>query len=240
MFRISFIFFFCLILISCAKQEGEGGLASIEGVVMIQNVNPLLEKVGDLHRATDKKVFISYGNNEFVDNDVSTSPEGKFIFNYLTPGDYSVFVYSDDTTLYNSAENMVIKKQISIKDKKEKAKLDTIIIYKFVDYNDGVASVSGVINQIEYFDGTTIKKDTIFAQNEDVFLQFAENSKILERARTSFDGSYSFSNLTPGSYKIYVLSDDPYATEKLVLTSSFVITSSTINKELLPLYISKF
>lgn len=240
MFRISFIFFFCLILISCTKQEGEGGLASIEGVVMVQNVNPLLEKVGDLYRATDEKVFISYGSNEFVDNDVSTSPEGKFIFNYLTPGDYSVFVYSDDTTLYNSAENMVVKKQISIKNKKEKAKLDTVIIYKFVDYNDGVATVSGVINQIEYFDGTTIKKDTIFAQNEDVFLQFADNSKILERARTSFDGSYSFSDLIPGSYKIFVLSDDPYAVEKLVLTSSFVITSTTTNKELLPLYISKF
>jgi hypothetical protein len=240
MFRFSFILFSCLIFFSCAKQEGEGGLASIEGVIMIQNVNPLLEKVGNLHKATDKKVFISYGNNEFVDNDVSTSPDGKFIFNYLTPGDYSIFAYSDDTTLYNSAENMVVKKQISLKDKKEKGKLDTLIIYKFVDYNDGVASVSGVINQIEYFAGTTIKKDTIFAQNEDVFLQFAENSKILERVRTSFDGSYSFSNLTPGSYKIYVLSDDPYAVEKLVLTSTFVITSSTINKELLPLYISKF
>lgn len=240
MFRISFIFFFCLILFSCTKQEGEGGLASIEGVVMVQNVNPLLEKVGNLYKATDEKVFISYGNNVFVDNDVSTSPDGKFIFSYLTPGDYSIFVYSDDTTVYNSSENMVVKNQIHIKDKKEKAKLDTVIIYKFVDYNDGIAIVSGVINQIEYFDGTTIKKDTISAQNEDVFLQFADNSKILERARTSFDGSYSFSDLIPGNYKIFVLSDDPFAVEKLVLTSTFVVTPTTINKELLPLYISKF
>jgi len=228
--RAYLIFCSIIILFSCTKIEGEGGLASIEGVVVIQNVNSMLEEVGNPIIAKDEDVFISYGDNTLVDDDVVTSPTGNFKFDYLMPGNYSIFVYSDDTAAYNSQNQMIVKKKVSISDKKENAKLDTIVIYKFVDYNDGTSSISGIVHQYEYFDGTTVKMDSIPAQNVDVFLKFANDDQILDRYRTSYDGSYKIINLIPGSYTLFVLSEQAYLEEKEVIMYNFEITGS--NKRL--------
>jgi hypothetical protein len=238
--RIGF-YVIILFLLSCTKQEGEGGLNSIQGVVMIQNVNSLLEKSGAPYFAQDEKVYISYGENTTVDNDVSTSAQGNFIFQYLTPGNYSVFAYSDDTVAFNAQSKMGVNQQVSIKNKKDKVTLDTIIIYKHVDYNDGVAIVEGNLNLFVYFPGSTvIVMDTITAQDKDVFIQYMNDSGVMDKVATAYDGTYKFTNLIPGTYKIFVYDDDAFSKEDFIVSQTFTITEATQKIQLNPMYISKF
>ena len=49
-------------LLSCRKEEGLGGLASIKGSIKEQNLNCLLEQSGQSYPAMDWDVFIQYGN----------------------------------------------------------------------------------------------------------------------------------------------------------------------------------
>lgn len=228
-----------IFLHSCTKQEGEGGLASIEGVLMVQNINSLLNPVGKTYRAKDK-VFISYGNSSFQDDDANTSPEGKYLFTFLVPGTYSVFAYSDDTSKFKAIEKITIRKSISIQTRKQNVQADTIIIYKYVDYDDGSATISGVVKQIEYYSGTTIPKDTISAQNTDVFITFANDSEILDRIRSSHDGSFVFSNLIQGTYTIFVYSEQPFSKENLIESQTVTITTDNQKTQLKPMYISNF
>jgi len=222
-FGILVIVFF--VILSCNKQEGEGGIASIEGVVMIQNLNELLEKSGTPLVAQDEDVYISYGDNTTIDDDVTTGPQGQFSFQYLVPGDYTVFAYSDDTLMFNSTELLPISKQISISKRKEKQKADTILLYKHVDFDDGTSKVSGVVQQVEFYTGTTIPKPNVYlAQNADVFLKYKNGSRIIERIRTSHDGTFTFSNLIEGSYSVYVLSEDAYIPQDSAVVLNFVIS----------------
>lgn len=214
-----------LFIVSCTKQEGEGGIASIEGVVMIQNVNELLEKSGTPFIAQDEDVYISYGDNTNIDDDVTTGPQGQFSFQYLVPGDYTVFAYSDDTLVFNSTELLSISKQISISKRKDIQKADTILIYKHVDFDDGTSSISGVVQRVEYFTGTTIPKpDVYMAQNTDVFLKYKHGSRVIERVRTSYDGTYTFPNLVEGSYSVFVLSEDAFIPEDSAEMYDFIIS----------------
>lgn len=229
------------LMFSCAKQEGQGGLASIKGVVMIQNINSQLQKVGEPYPAQDEDVFISYGSSNLRDDDVTTSPNGEFEFSYLMPGSYTIFAYSDDTVNYSNNSQLAIYSSVEIKEKKENAKLDTIILYKYVDYDEGSAVINGTVYQQEYFPGSsTLIMDTIPAQDVDVFLINTGNNQILERVRTIYNGNYSFSNLIPGEYTVYVYGEKPYVNELQPISYSFQITEEYQIKEIQDLYISNY
>jgi hypothetical protein len=232
---ITSIFF----IVSCAKQEGEGGIASIEGIMMVQKVNSMLKPVGKPYRAKDK-VYISYGTGTLQSDDANTSPEGKYVFNFLVPGNYSIFAYSDDTAKFNAIEKIVIRKPVTIDTRKQKVTVDTLTIYKYVDFDDGSAQISGVVKQIEYYSGTTIPKDTISAQNADVFLTYGDNAEILDRIRSSYNGSFIFSNLIEGTYTIFVYSEQPYSKENLIVSKTVSISSDNQKVQLAPMYVSNF
>ncbi len=80
-------------LSSCAKEEGEGGLAKIHGKVYAYNLNKL-QQVADSGYIGAHKVYISYGDHITVDDEVVTSYDGSYAFRELYKGDYAVFTYS--------------------------------------------------------------------------------------------------------------------------------------------------
>nr|HPM12993.1 hypothetical protein [Bacteroidales bacterium] len=187
--------------------------------------NELLEKSGTPFVAIDEDVYISYGDNTKIDDDITTGPQGQFSFQYLVPGDYTVFAYSDDTLIFNSSELLPVSKQICISKRKDNTKADTILIYKHVDFDDGTSKVSGVVQQVEFYTGTTIPKpDVYMAQNADVFLKFKNGSRVIERIRTSYDGTFTFSNLVEGSYSVYVLSEDAFIPQDSAVVVNFTIS----------------
>lgn len=88
------LFIIVLGLHSCKKEEGTGGLATIRGKVFTYDVNIVGDKVDSGYLA-DLKVFISYGDHTWVDDDTRTSYTGDFAFEWLQKGDYTIWVVND-------------------------------------------------------------------------------------------------------------------------------------------------
>ena len=121
-----------LILPSCTKTPGEGGRASITGNVEIirraQLNNP--DSNIDTIPATDAEVFIVYGENISPDDRVFTNPDGDYAFNWLRTGDYTLFVYSEDTSaVANPLPQIAISTTVTIEDRTEVVDAGTIAVY---------------------------------------------------------------------------------------------------------------
>ena len=84
-----------LVAIGCTQPEGEGGTSTITGKVYAFNYNNsgILQEE---YYLADEDVFIIYGDGDnFYDDSYKTSFDGSFRFQFLRPGTYTVFVYSD-------------------------------------------------------------------------------------------------------------------------------------------------
>ena len=86
--KLFFSIFLCSLFLfpfsSCTKTEGPGGSATIKG-----HVRKLKMIAGQAyyHDAADEDVYLIYGNEgTFYDDDVKTSYDGSFEFNYLQTG----------------------------------------------------------------------------------------------------------------------------------------------------------
>jgi len=109
---------------SCRKGEGKGGKATITGKVYVDYYNQSGSSIDKSYYARDKDVFIVYGNNTFYDDKVATHHDGSYQFDYLMPGNYTVYTYSKDVV--GSADNpkILVLKEVTISDKNETIELD--------------------------------------------------------------------------------------------------------------------
>ena len=109
---------------SCKKVEGSGGGATIKGMIQEQKYNALGNIIAE-YPGSDVNVYLIYGTtDQFYDDDVKTSYDGSFVFNYLQKGTYTVFVYEDDAT--QPSGNNVIKQTFEITEKGQVVDLGTI------------------------------------------------------------------------------------------------------------------
>lgn len=133
--HILFIFIggFILFISSCAK-EGKGGGATIEGKVMVRLIKESTLDTLTTFEAQDTRVYIIYGDNESYDDDVRTSYNGNFRFDFLYKGDYSVFVYSDCVFLVDSCPNgsKAELREVEINKPNERHNLGEIVINKYI------------------------------------------------------------------------------------------------------------
>jgi hypothetical protein len=113
---------------SCKKVEGSGGGAVIKGIVQEQKYNALGNIIAE-YPAANQSVYLIYGTtDQFYDDDIKTSYDGSFVFNYLQKGTYTLFVYEDDIN-QPSGKN-VVKQTFEITEKSEVKDLGTINIEK--------------------------------------------------------------------------------------------------------------
>ena len=120
----------CLSFLSCKKQPGEGGFASIEGKVYVKDYDNSYTILMTEHYLPSETVYIIYGDGTEVANTVKTSYDGSFKFNYLRKGSYKIFVLGEDSTkpfLSVPKEELV---QVNITKRKEKAVLNDLVIIK--------------------------------------------------------------------------------------------------------------
>ena len=116
-----------ILLVSCEKEPGKGGLASIQGKVYGYDVNAL-GIVHDSGYAGGFKVYMSYGDNDWVDASETTSPTGDYCFKGLQKGVYRLAVYSEcDTCLFNQ---VYFEQAAEITETKQKAVLPDFVIYE--------------------------------------------------------------------------------------------------------------
>lgn len=132
-FKSSFILvsIVSLVLLSCKKVEGPGGKASIKGRLHAQVFDGANNMINE-YDLTDQDVFIIYGDtaggNYFYDDDVKSSYQGQFEFNYLEVGTYTIFVYEKCPTCPSGEKTLFY--QVELTEKKEVRDLGTINVRK--------------------------------------------------------------------------------------------------------------
>ena len=118
------IILLALSITGCRKGEGKGGKAAITGKVYVHHC----AYHDKSYYARDKDVFIVYGNNTFYDDKVATHHDGSYKFDYLMPGNYTVYTYSKDVDGYADNPKILVLKEVIISDKNETVELDDFII----------------------------------------------------------------------------------------------------------------
>ena len=217
------LFFYYLLLLpivtglySCEKQEGEGGLSSIKGRLIVKEYNNDYSVLQKQHPAQNTDIYINYGTKDKIGDDMETNFNGSFRFSNLHPGDYTIWYETEDTASGTANTNIVRKKEISL-NKKEDKNLDTLYAYDHLDYDDGTASVTGKVLLGNYQNAATPPydesdlKDITPAQEEDVYLVYNNHEIYDDDIETNYQGKYVFDDLIKGKYKVYVYSEDLFS-----------------------------
>lgn len=194
---------------SCTQPEGIGGNSHIKGKIMVKYYNnDFSELLSDqIEPAKDEDVYLLFGNDSVVGEDVKTSFTGDFEFEYLWPGNYKLYYYSDDTT-GQSTEPVAIIKEFTL-GKNETLDLGNLIINKKLKKDEGFSSIMGKIMLNYYNDENLLLSEVpIPAKDEDVFLIFGNDQVTGEDTKTSYTGDFAFKNLLPGNYKLNYYSED--------------------------------
>ncbi len=76
--------------------------------------------------AHDHEVYLVYGNHGSYDERVRTRYDGRFEFRHLIPGDYLVFLYSEDVT--GATEHVVLKFEVTITEFDQVVDLEEITV----------------------------------------------------------------------------------------------------------------
>ena len=131
--RLSFFpLFFALIILffGCSKAPGLGGKATIKGKLTGRfYTDTELTMFAGVSALGDENVYIVYGNDHtFYDDDISTSYDGSFEFNYLRPGNYVVFMYENCYPCSSLQKEKLF--EVEITDKKQVVDLGEIILDK--------------------------------------------------------------------------------------------------------------
>ena len=116
------------ILFSCTKGPGAGGRASIKGTVFARNYSNTYIKT-DSGMLGGQKVFLKYGDEPGIGDNVDTDQDGVFYFNYLREGKYTIIVYSKQ--LINNTLDSAVVNTVEITSRKQQLNLPTITINTF-------------------------------------------------------------------------------------------------------------
>jgi len=201
---------------SCAKLEGEGGQATIEGkVYAIDYAKGSLSDL-DTFPAVDEDVYIVYGGGNLGDDDTKTIAGGKYQFKYLRKGDYSIYVYSDDP--YGSGVDVPSQINISVSKNGDTYKADNIYIYKT---KNGASSIIGSVKGVLFTDKENVDVDTVPLVDEDVYIRNLSSEKI-DDVKTDYEGVFVIPNLSPGSYEVFFYENDIAVGEKEIKKSILI------------------
>jgi hypothetical protein len=124
-----------LLFSQCQKEAGDGGLATIKGVInreyrtVLSNPSTALE---EQLPAMDQEVYIVYGDNISPDDKVVTNYDGAFSFTGLRKGDYTIYTYSQDTAATATAvlSNMAIVAKVKITERDQVKEIDPLVVYE--------------------------------------------------------------------------------------------------------------
>jgi len=113
---------------SCRKGPGPGGKATISGKIFEYKYNNEFTNLQGSYFKGDHDVFLQYDGDNTYSEKTSTHYDGTFEFEYLLPGDYTVYTYSKDSSLTTPGSIAIIR-EVEI-EKKETVDLGTIEVYE--------------------------------------------------------------------------------------------------------------
>lgn len=110
----------------------DDGAAVIRGVVKVINYvnesswpNLVIEDIAYAH---EQEIYLTYNHKPFYEDRIRTQYDGYFEFSRLIPGDYLVFLYSEDVT--GQTEHVVLKFEVTITGMDQVVDLGEITIEK--------------------------------------------------------------------------------------------------------------
>lgn len=190
----------CFALSSCNNKEGEGGTGTIRGYVkLVHHLDDDYQLNVDTLNAAKTDVFIVYGNDEFYGDDIETDPDGLYQFEYLTPGDYTVFAYSTLAT----GEKVAVAQTVKL-ERGQVAEVPTIYIHDGKAY--GTSVITGRVwawyfHNIEY-------RGEGWAYEHRVYLRKLGDSYHIDDVRVGLDGIFAFQKVLPGTYEVVTYTQD--------------------------------
>ena len=103
-----------LLLFACKKEAGEGGTSVIEGkAYKIYTYQTLQGQIDTLYYQLDsgKDVFIIYSDDEtaIYDDEFETDYNGRYRFEFLRKGRYTIYTYADSSDVNTTYEYPVFR-----------------------------------------------------------------------------------------------------------------------------------
>lgn len=126
---IPVVFMLILLVVSCKKDPGTGGRAIIKGKLKVKNYNSSFTVLQDEYYAPGENIYIIYGDESSVGDNIDTAPDGTFEFKYLRKGKYKIFAVSKDKDNPTFTGTITISKETEITDKKQVIDLGDIVVY---------------------------------------------------------------------------------------------------------------
>ena len=190
----------CFALSSCNNKEGEGGTGTIRGYVkLIHHPDDDYQLNVDTLNAAKTDVFIVYGNDEFYGDDIETDPDGLYQFEYLTPGEYTVFAYSTLAT----GEKVAVAQTVKL-ERGQVAEVPTIYIHDGKAY--GTSVITGRV-WAWYFHNNEYRGEG-WAYEHRVYLRKLGDSYHIDDVRVGLDGIFAFQKVLPGTYEVITYTQD--------------------------------
>ena len=128
--RLSFLFLFIFMLfVSCSKEAGDGGNSSITGSIIVHDYNSSYTVLNGIYDGADEEVHIIYGDDLSYSDRIRTNYNGVYEFKFLRPGDYTIYAYSEDSTLTLPSGKYAVIRQVKITSNHQTVKADDMIIF---------------------------------------------------------------------------------------------------------------
>lgn len=185
---------------ACNKGPGEGGTGTVQGFVkLVHHPDDDYTLTPDTMDAAKTDVFIVYGDEAYFGDDAETNAQGMYQFEYLRPGDYTVFAYS---TL-PSGEKVAVSETVELQ-RGAVAQVPTLYIHDGKAY--GTSVVKGRVHASYYHNGSW--RGEGWACEHRVYIRRVGDDIPFDDTRVGPDGYFAFQKLQPGEYEVFTASDD--------------------------------
>jgi hypothetical protein len=187
------------VLVSCNKEEGLGGSSSLEGYVynVVHQDDSFVFKT-DTFPALGKKVYITFGDESNVGDDMDAGLDGYYRFNYLREGNYTVYALSESADGQKHAEMQKVKVGSGLN------AAHSIYIHSGKAY--GTAMIKGTIHANYYHNGSW--RDEGLGVGVRVYICHAGEDAPFDDVRAGANGIFIFQKLLPGNYIVSVVTED--------------------------------
>ena len=127
---LALFIFLTSVLFACKKSPGEGGKATINGSIWVEDWNGAFTIKNGEYAGYDRDVYIIYGDAGGYSDRTRTNYNGEFEFRYLRKGKYKIYVYSKDNTLRSQSGDTSFVKEVEITENKQLLTIDQFTIYE--------------------------------------------------------------------------------------------------------------
>ena len=239
---ISLLLLTLIFFAGCTKDEGYGGNSHIKGKLIEKVYNDDYSDLIYEQRGIEEDIYIVFEGNGIISDKTTTGYDGSFEFEYLFPGKYQIYYYSDDIhSPYGENTEVVLDIEL---EKNETYDLGELIKINSIEYNEGSASIKARVFLINYLNSSVypnlIVKDTSLAFDQEIYIIYGNHATYDDRIRTNYDGTFYFGNLIKGNYKVFLYSEDiSGATEDIVIMNEVTITNEFDEIDLGDIYIEQ-